>query len=96
MTDMVKTQKMQNHAVPVPVFELCWYVSCHVVVYLGKVLAQRFSVLLKANIQVGDEKPLTETKKLEVPSARKNVLGNSLSHVSSPYITNLPPGLSFN
>lgn len=38
---------------------------------------------------------LTETKKLEVPSARSKVEGNSLSHVSSPYITNFPESFAF-
>lgn len=33
---------------------------------------------------------LTDTKKLEVPSVRANVFGNSLSHVSSPYIVSRP------
>lgn len=39
---------------------------------------------------------LTETKKLEVPSARSNVSGNSFSQVSSPYMTSFPPFLAFN
>ena len=38
---------------------------------------------------------LTETKKLEVPSARSNMLGKSLSQVSSPYMTSFPPSLFF-
>lgn len=33
---------------------------------------------------------LTETKKLEVPSSRSKVSGNSLSQVSSPYMSSLP------
>lgn len=33
---------------------------------------------------------LTETKKLVVPSARENMLGNSFSQVSSPYMISLP------
>ena len=36
--------------------------------------------------------PLTDTKKLVVPSAREKVSGNNLSQVSSPYIVNFPPG----
>lgn len=32
----------------------------------------------------------TETKKLEVPSWRSKVSGNSFSHVLSPYMTSLP------
>lgn len=38
---------------------------------------------------------LTETKKLEVPSARSNVSGKSFNQVSSPYMTNLPVSLAF-
>ena len=45
---------------------------------------------------ISAEVPLTETKKLEVPSARANVSGNNFNQVSSPYMTNLPSGLSFN
>ena len=37
---------------------------------------------------------LTETKKLDVPSLRENISGNNFSQVSSPYMTNLPPGLA--
>ena len=37
----------------------------------------------------------TETKKLEVPSARSKVSGKSFSHVSSPYNTNFPVFLAF-
>jgi len=40
--------------------------------------------------------PLTETKKLDVPSLRENISGNNLSQVSSPYMTSLPPGLARN
>lgn len=37
----------------------------------------------------------TDTKKLDVPSARSNVSGNSFNHVSSPYMTSLPEPLTF-
>lgn len=38
---------------------------------------------------------LTETKKLEVPSARENVPGKSFSQVSSPNMTSFPFARSF-
>lgn len=38
---------------------------------------------------------LTETKKLDVPSARSNVSGKSFNQVSSPYMTNLPVSFAF-
>ena len=41
------------------------------------------------------EVPLTETKKLDVPSAREKVPGNNFSQVSSPYITSFPSGFAF-
>lgn len=40
--------------------------------------------------------PLTETKKLEVPSAREKRPGNNFSQVSSPYITKFPACFDFN
>ena len=43
-----------------------------------------------------EQQPLTDTKKLEVPSKREKVPGNSFSQVSSPYMTNFPPRLFFN
>lgn len=39
---------------------------------------------------------LTETKKLLVPSSRSKKPGNSFNHVSSPYMTSLPPSVAFN
>lgn len=39
--------------------------------------------------------PLTETKKLDVPSALSNVSGKSLSQVSSPYMTIFPAPFAF-
>lgn len=38
---------------------------------------------------------LTETKKLDVPSARSKKLGNSFSQVSSPYMTIFPVPFAF-
>ena len=40
-------------------------------------------------------RPLTETKKLVVPSSRSNVPGNNFSQVSSPYMTNFPVPFAF-
>lgn len=37
----------------------------------------------------------TATKKLEVPSARSKVPGNSFSHVSSPYKSSFPESFAF-
>jgi hypothetical protein len=38
---------------------------------------------------------LTETKKLEVPSALSKNVGKSFNQVSSPYMTNLPVSFAF-
>ena len=67
---------------------------CHVIVHFSKVLGISISVA-RSTLRTPNEVPLTETKKLDVPSARENVSGNSFSQVSSPYITSFPPGLAF-
>lgn len=41
------------------------------------------------------EARLTETKKLDVPSARSKKSGNNFNHVSSPYMTILPVPFAF-
>lgn len=68
---------------------------CHVIVHFRKVLVIENLVAMSV-VHVLNKMPLTETKKLEVPSARENVSGNSFSQVSSPFMTNFPPGLAFN
>lgn len=60
----------------------------HVVVDLSKVLLE-FSASC-AGVNVVEYSPLTETKKLVVPSARSKVSGKSFNHVSSPYMTSFP------
>lgn len=51
-----------------------------------------FSLIIKYMLL----EPLTETKKLEVPSAREKRPGNNFNQVSSPYITNFPACFDFN
>lgn len=95
MADVVKPKKVHDHSIPVILFELARDMSRHVVIHFSKVL-MKILVLAIANLQLSIETSLTETKKLEVPSARENVSGNSFNQVSSPYMINLPPGFSFN
>ena len=95
MADVVKTKVMHEHAIPVTHIQLLGQVSSHIVVYFSKIL---ISQCLSGfpTIRWPGKVPLTETKKLDVPSARANVSGKSFSQVSSPYMINFPFGLSFN
>lgn len=66
--------------------------SGHIIVHFCKVLVEMYSA--KA-LYISERSSLTDTKKLEVPSARSNVSGNSFNHVSSPYMTILPVPFAF-
>lgn len=90
MSDMVKTKIMQDHGIPVRLPQLCCNMPSHIIVNLSKVLQR----LLRFGNSSTSKGP-TETKKLEVPSARSNVSGKSLSHVSSPNIANIPVFFAF-
>ena len=70
--------------------------TCLVTLSSTSVKSYELILSITASLYISNEGPLTETKKLEVPSARANTLGNNFSQVSSPYMTNLPSGLSFN
>lgn len=82
---------MHDHDTPISILQLAWNMPRNIVVYLCEVLQQCFSVWELHTLCA----KLTETKKLEVPSARSNVFGNSLSHVSSPNMRSLPAFLAF-
>lgn len=86
MANMIYTKIMHNHHIPVRVFKFVRNVSCDIVVNFGKVLSDALS---GRSVTVSLF-PLTETKKLDVPSALENVRGKSLSQVSSPYMISLP------
>ena len=91
---MVETKIMQYHTVPITLLDLPWNVPRHIVINFCEVLRIDFSVSI-ATIHLYCDAPLTETKKLEVPSARANVPGNNFNQVSSPYMTNFPPSRPF-
>ena len=43
MPNMIQSQKMHYHAIPIIMVELIGNVSCHVVVHFGKILATDFN-----------------------------------------------------
>ena len=94
MPYMVKAEVMHNHAIPISLIKLPRNMPCDVIVDLCKILYIE-SLASTAMIHIHCSALLTETKKLEVPSARSKKLGNSFSQVSSPYMTNFPPSLFF-
>lgn len=101
MADVVHAEIVHDHHVPVRVLELIRDVSGNIVVDFGKVLRRSLShgsrnmVYISYCIHSTCMAQLTETKKLDVPSERLKVFGNSLSQVSSPYMMRLLSGLAF-
>lgn len=93
MADVVKSEIVQDHAIPIILFELPGYMPCHVIIHISEILVDWILVL--AYKYIFTEESLTETKKLEVPSAREKTSGNSFNQVSSPYMTNFPPCFAF-
>ena len=86
---------MHYHAVPVLLLKLRFKISCNIIINLCEILFVKF-LATASTIQVIYRWPLTETKKLVVPSARAKVSGNNLSQVSSPNMISFPSGLFFN
>jgi hypothetical protein len=90
--NMVKAKIVHNHGIPVIRSQFMRHVTRNIVVNLCEILSLIFSTI---DLSTNSSATLTETKKLDVPSALKNVSGNSLSQVSSPYMTNFPLFLFF-
>ena len=92
VANVIKTKIMENHGVPVVIFQLIRHMARDIVVDFKKILIVFLSTdELCTRLRL----PLTETKKLEVPSARANMPGKSFSQVSSPYMTSLPLFFAF-
>ncbi len=87
MSNMIQTQIMQHHGVPVRVMQLIRNMPGHIVVHFDKVLQPL------ADVDISMDP--TETKKLVVPSARSKTWGNSFNQVSSPYMTIFPVPFAF-
>ena len=81
-----------------PFQSLCFISEGTCLVTLSSTSVKSYELILSimASMYISDQGRRTETKKLEVPSARANISGNNFSQVSSPYMTNFPSGLSFN
>jgi len=92
MANMVKTQVVHYHGIPIIHSQFMGHVASNIVINFSKVLSFVFSTI---NLSTQAPAALTETKKLDVPSALANVSGNSLSQVSSPYMTSFPLFLFF-
>lgn len=90
MADMVNSEIVQNHDIPVILFEFTVHMPGDIGVHLSIILGSRLSRRLRTVYMFR----LTETKKLDVPSARANVSGNNFIQVSSPYIMILPPSFA--
>jgi len=91
MSDMIQPQIMQNHSIPIIPPQLVVNMAGDIIVDLRKVLLRQFPISPFSAQTITQTIVLTETKKLDVPSLRSNIPGNSLSHVSSPYMTSFPP-----
>ena len=71
MTYMIKSKKMKNQPIPVGILKLLGYMPRHVGVDLGEVLRLASLIMVTSTCAISDR--LTDTKKLDVPSARANV-----------------------
>ena len=88
VADMIKSQVVHDPRIPIMWEKFIRNMASHIVVNFGEIL-----LLFLSSLTLHKKLPfaLTETKKLDVPSARLNVWGNNFSQVSSPYMINLPP-----
>jgi hypothetical protein len=95
--NMIQAQIMQNHCIPISIAQLARNMPRHILIHFGKILqiTSTYDLITLSTIS-GQWHLLTETKKLVVPSARTKKSGKSFNHVSSPYITSLPPSFAFN
>lgn len=83
---------MQNHTVPISSNKFIVDMSSNIIINLREVLSPKYQQIGTSMIGLGLRgSQHTDTKKLEVPSERPKTPGNSLSHVSSPYIMIFPP-----
>lgn len=98
MPNMIQTQIMHNHSIPVVIQHLARHMPRHIIIDFGEILTTSSTPILLLLHTEGRSSSinsrLTETKKLDVPSARPKNPGNSFNHVSSPYMTSLPPSLA--
>ena len=94
MANVIEAKKVHEHAVPIRLVQFFRNMPRHVVIHFSMILAT-LNLVFIYTLPPPIEVLLTETKKLDVPSARENVSGNNFNHVSSPYITSFPPGLAF-
>jgi len=91
MSNMIQSKIMEHHSIPVIPLELIVDMAGDIIIDLGKVLLRQLSISPAFTHITAWAVALTETKKLDVPSLRSNIPGNSFNHVSSPYITSFPP-----
>lgn len=89
VANVIETQVMHNQGGPIVFSKLGGNMPRHILVHFHEVL--RGESQSATFDSVSWRALLTETKKLVVPSDRSNIPGNSLSHVSSPYITSRSP-----
>jgi hypothetical protein len=94
MPNMIQPKIMHNHSIPILIQQLIRHMSRHIVINLSKILLKQ-SISNPLRFLYTQGKELTETKKLDVPSARSKKSGNSFNHVSSPYMTSFPPSFAF-
>lgn len=85
---------MDDQGVPISALQLPRDMSGHVVIHFCEILVYNLSIDRNLYVHVYGLL-LTDTKKLDVPSARSNASGNNFNQVSSPYITNVPSFLIF-
>jgi hypothetical protein len=90
VTNMIKSEIMKDHGVPIVIFQFFWNMSRNIIVNFSEILGIFSAMLFTTMIA-----RLTETKKLDVPSARSKKSGNSFSQVSSPYISIFPAPFAF-
>jgi hypothetical protein len=89
---MIKSKIMKNHCIPVVALQRLGDIPGYIIVYFRKILMNSFSAIF---LYITSFDRLTETKKLEVPSALSKVSGNSFNQVSSPNITIFPVPFAF-
>src|ERR1700712_3453274 len=90
MSNMIQPKVMKHHSTPVILVQLFWDMSSDVIVNFSKILDIHSAMLSKNAVT-----RLTETKKLDVPSARSKKSGNNFNQVSSPYMTIFPESFAF-
>ena len=93
VSNVIEPKIMHDHGIPVVNTQFMRYMASNIIVHFSEVL--RIILLLCSTCTSPTASSesgllLTETKKLDVPSARSKVSGNSFNHVSSPYMMSFP------